>query len=303
VTDRRYTLGLVRLVLVLFVLIERGWSLAPTLRGRLKLPQVLFTDNVGLTLSPLPWPMDDAWITPLVVVTLVSGALAAVGLFTRASLAVFALGVWHISAVASAYGFYGHVPCIYATTFVLLALLPGSECLSLDARRRTGSWLGDPPAEHGVRVLLLLLSTIYVGAGLAKIRYGGLHWFNGDVLAYYLRNDQHDADQFFALDEAGRIVHYLYRAVPSALAGWAREHDVIVVALAWLTVVVELAFPLALWRRARASVLLATAAMHVGIAVMMNVYFFSTIALLVALIGLPRRLVSDTGAVAADPPS
>lgn len=123
-------------------------------------------------------------------VTLVAGALALVGLFTRTSLFVFTLGTWIFVAHLFSYGDRHHTEALFCIFLLLLALAPSGERLSVDAlirRRRAGddsrstSGMSDM-AIWPLKVAHVLLAFTYFSAGTAKLIHSGLRWLNGYTL-------------------------------------------------------------------------------------------------------------------------
>lgn len=125
--------------------------------------------------------------------TFAAGATTLVGLFTRSSAFVFALGNWIMVAHAYSYGEDHHPEAILCIFLLLLAFSPSGMRLSVDAairRLRSGSGggaTGAAPATTStavwpMKLTQVLLCFAYVSNGLAKLVYGGLAWMNGYTL-------------------------------------------------------------------------------------------------------------------------
>jgi hypothetical protein len=194
--------------------------------------------------------VDAAWKLAL--------ALGCVGLFTRASTAVafalspVALGLPHC------FGKLYHQDGIVVLVLAVLALSPCGDAFSLDrllARR-------PPPRPSGdyrwpVRAVRLVMTLVFFGAGIAKLRAGGLAWAAPENLAALLVDQSRDR-------AAGA------RALGLALA---RRAD-LCGSLAAGALLLELAYPLALAsRRARAALAPGSAALLVGIRVFLGPAF------------------------------
>src|SRR5690606_38112453 len=81
---------------------------------------------------------STTFITTLWYATWSAGALALLGLFTRVTLLVFAIGNWVLVAHEYSYGERHHPEAIYCLFLMMLAFAPAGRCLSVDAllRRR-----------------------------------------------------------------------------------------------------------------------------------------------------------------------
>jgi hypothetical protein len=126
--------------------------------------------------------------------TFAVGLLALVGLFTRASLFLFAIGTWIFVAHLFSYGDRHHTEALFAIFLMLLAFAPSGERLSLDAlirRRRTGQG-GAETSELAIwplKLTLVLLGFSYLSAGVAKMFHSGLRWLNGYTLQGHTLGD------------------------------------------------------------------------------------------------------------------
>jgi hypothetical protein len=174
-------------------------------------------------------------------ITLVSGALALVGLFTRASLFVFALANWIFVAHLYSYADFHHPEAVFSILLMLLAFAPSGDRLSVDAllrRWKSGAARRTPGAVAGesdmamwpLKTAHALMALTYFSTGLTKMVFGGLAWMNGYTLQSYLLADG------------------LRRNLPLGL--WVAQHHTLSVLLSIGTVVFELFFFVSLfWRR------------------------------------------------------
>jgi hypothetical protein len=119
-----------------------------------------------------------------------------------------------------------------------------------------------PDARFGwpVRVMAVLTVTTYVVAGAAKVRNGGVDWLVGDVLRNWVAHDN--------------LRKELLGDLHSPLGGWLVRYGWVFVPFAVLTVVVELAAPVALLGGRLRTVWVAAAwSFHIGIAALMAIVF------------------------------
>ena len=161
------------------------------------LPDQIYNPITALRFFLLPLGVDRPGFDLMVggyYVTIVAGLFALVGLCTRTSLSVFALG--NIFEVAYVYSF-GDVHHTQAPLFIallLLAIAPSGRALSIDAllrRRRGRPYPAEGPlAAWPILLLQWLFCLIYLSALLSKLVFvGGLDWVNGYTLQYYLIQD------------------------------------------------------------------------------------------------------------------
>ncbi len=264
-----YTLGLVRMVFGAVVVV---WALAmlPDLY------RVLGEQGVAPE-YPRPdyqwsvfeiWPGDTALLIGWVLL-LVSATALIVGWHARfAAVVVFVLvqsfvrrGVYIVNAGDS----------IITIVALILALCSCGAALSLDQRRRTGSfWSAQTRAPWPIRLMQVQLSMIYLVTVQAKL--AGKSWADGSAVFYAWRTD-------------GR-----WALLPAP--EWLATNAILVNAVTWGTLVIELAIAILVWnRRWRFWVLAAGVVMHVTIMVNLNVGFFSVAMFVLYVAFVPADVV------------
>ena len=194
-----------------------------------------------------------------------------VGLTWLATIA-FALG-WRFRVSGPAAGLLLLVTLSYANSWgqifhtenalVLFVLVLGitraADATSLDARGRPAP---APHARYGwpLRLLCLVVVATYLLAGIAKLRWGGPGWMGGTVL-----RDTIAADSLRKI-----LLGSSHSPIAEALLGQAWLFR----GLAVLTLVVELGAPIALLHRRAALVwVLAVLGFHLGVLVLMAIFF------------------------------
>lgn len=208
---------------------------------------------------------------------------SAVGLHTRLSMWVaFALGFYLLGLPHN----FGHTFHFDATLVIALGILACSragDAWSLDATFRP-----QPRAVSGeytwpVRAVWVAMALVFLAAGIAKLRYGGLEWIFSSNLSIVLN----------------RAAYHVSDADPITTVGlWAARHEWMSKAIAAATVVVELGFTAALFStRARLILVPAEIAMLVGIRVLMGPTFGGFLVLNVFWV--PWSVVIDSLAVRA----
>jgi hypothetical protein len=221
----------------------------------------------------------DVFFTPgaftiLYWVTMAAGVAALVGLFTRASLFVFALGTWIFVAHLYSYGDRHHTQALFCIFLMLLALAPSGERLSADALiRRPRPHASDASDASGMsdmaiwplKVAHVLLAMTYFSAGMSKLLHSGLRWLNGYTLQGHTFGD--------ALERGHPLGIWL-----------AQQHDV-AVALSVLTLLLEVFFFVSLFLPRLAPLFfLGALAFQVGLYLAAGYDFFQHMVLLTLLL-------------------
>ncbi len=125
-------------------------------------------------------------------ITVVAGVLALIGLFTRASLFIFALANWIFIAHEYSYADIHHPEAVFGILLMLLAFAPSGDSLSIDSllRRRKAGAAGRAAVPHQsdmamwpLKTAHALMALTYFSTGLTKLVFGGLRWMNGYTLA------------------------------------------------------------------------------------------------------------------------
>jgi len=158
-----------------------------------------------LLILPFGWMARPSFevLAVIGVVTFVAGVLSLVGLKTRVSLVVFALGILFLGSFKYSFGELHHPDAVMAITLPLLALSPAGETLSLDDLRRrmqratreqafTPFRLSDDLSAFARWPLLMvqwLFSLIFFSAAISKLTASGLEWMNGHTLQHILLRD------------------------------------------------------------------------------------------------------------------
>ncbi|MEL6891833.1 MAG: HTTM domain-containing protein [Actinomycetota bacterium] len=227
-------------------------------------------DPVGV-LDLFDWRFSSGLVTALVLATPAVGIAATVGWRYRLTGPTFAVGVGLLTTLRSSWGQLLHFENLMLLFALVLAVSPAADAWSLDALRRTRHSTERPaddersPAPdvrygHPLVVASWIVVTTYVIAGIAKLRYGGIGWLDGDTL----RN--HIASAAARLDLLG--------GTPAPLAELAVRAEVVLPLAAFVTVALELAAPLALIdRRLRNGWVATVWFLHVGVLLTMAIGF------------------------------
>lgn len=164
--------------------------------------------------------------------TALAGVAALVGLFTRTSLFLFALGTWIFIAHLYSYGDRHHTEALFCIFLMLLTLSPAGERLSVDAilrRRRTGT-AGPETSDLAIwplKVTHVLLALTYFSTGVSKLLYSGTRWLNGYTLQGHTFGDA------------------VERGHPLGI--WLAQQHSLAIALSYFTILLEVFFFLSLF--------------------------------------------------------
>jgi hypothetical protein len=185
--DSAINLGVARIAVFLAV----AWSTdVAYLVHPMTLPHELIRVPIGMGwLQPLI-PIRPASALALLWLVRVSALCAALGLATRLSTAVAALGTLFLFAIPNLYGHVAHVHHHLVWFTALLATSRCGDALSLDAwwrrvRGRGPRRLGPAPCYgFPLRAMAVVLGVSYFFAGFWKVAVGGPDWIFSNNLVY-----------------------------------------------------------------------------------------------------------------------
>jgi hypothetical protein len=250
--QQMYTLGLVRIVFGALVLVWTLWLL-PVRKGLLgpdgiTPEQPSIPDTWGLFAV---WNSDEAIMIGIVV--LLAAAIAMlVGWQSRiAAIVVFVL---ILSFERRSPWVFNSGDALVRIEAFFLAISPCGAALSLDQRRRTGSfWSAQIRPNWPIRLLQVQLSIVYLAA--VQVKLAGQPWLHGTAVSYVLR-----------IDDMKRI------PVPQ----WLVTNALAMNAMTWSVLAIELAVGILVWfPRFRPWVLAAGVLMHVMIDLTIQIGIFS----------------------------
>jgi hypothetical protein len=171
-----------------FPSLEKQLDFVQPFRGFIE-PQLLIV--IISNLLPVDSFATATTLTIIYWITVAVGITALIGLFTRSSAFLFALGNWILVAHDYSYGEDHHPEAILCIFLMTLALSPSGRRLSIDAwlqRNRPGADILQSSSEKlftamwPLRLTQILFGFAYVSTGLAKLILGGLAWMNGYTL-------------------------------------------------------------------------------------------------------------------------
>lgn len=186
----------------------------------------------------------------LVITTIGVSAVALVGRFWRFTAPAAAVGVGVVLSYRSSWGQIFHTENLLVLHLMILgavALVDGDR-----PGRRTG--------DLGPQAMTVVLVVAYVLAGWAKLRIAGLDWVSGDSLRNHVAHDN--------------LRKVLVGDWHSPLGGWVVGHGWMFGPLAVVSLVTELAAPVALLGGRLRTVWVAAAWLfHLGVLALMAIVF------------------------------
>jgi hypothetical protein len=216
--------------------------------------------GIGVPWSPAcAYVLDFVWKLTL--------AFSAIGLFTRLNtVGAFVLGAYFLGLPHN-FGKIHHYDAYIVLMLGILALSRCGDAWSIDSlrRRQVGK---EPPLERRegigtytwpIRMIWIVLACVLFAAGLAKLRYSGLAWIVSENMARLL------VLHAYVISNADPLTYWgpslaVKRGIPQLIAA--------------STVIIELAFPLALVSRVARWILVPSSALMVlGIRVLMGPSF------------------------------
>lgn len=205
-------------------------------------------------------PLGAPWVAAHLLLAIALGAAFTLGFRFRFTGPAFAASLLWVTAYRNSWGMKFHVENLMALHVVLLAGARAADDLSWDAWRRPR--VLDQHGRYGwaLRAMAIVTVTTYVLAGVAKLKLAGAAWLDGDFLRAEIAHDN-----LRKLELGG-----LY----SPLGAWLVTYSWPFGTLAWLTLLIELGAPLALFGRRLAFAWAALAfSFHVGVAALMLIIF------------------------------
>lgn len=209
-------------------------------------------------------PLSSSALIALLLGSIVFGVFALLGAAYRFTGPAFALLLLFITSYRSSFGMIFHTENLLVFHAGILALFPSADAYAFGRRRPGRSALDEdgPRLIYGAPLFLMSLITVtsYALAGVAKLRYGGAAWLEGEVLLSHIAWDN------LRKLELGSIY--------SPLGAFLCRFPSIFAPLALLSLAFELLAPLALLgpRLARLWVISAIG-FHLGVALVMAIVF------------------------------
>ena len=206
----------------------------------------------------------DAPLPPAVVLAIAIATSVALGLFVlgaayRVVAPLAALGVLWTLTYRNSWGMVFHTENLLVLHLLVLSVAPAADAFSIDR------WRGRKPGDHAgygwvLKLLLAITAVTYVLAAIAKLRIAGMDWLEGEQL----RNQ-------IAVDNLRKA---LLGDSIAPLGTVFLDHPAGFTVFSVMTIVLELTAPLMLaGRRIAAAWALGAWGFHVGVILLMNIWF------------------------------
>jgi hypothetical protein len=206
-------------------------------------------------------PPSVAWLSVMQIVWKISLLTSLLGFFTRTSSWTSCLLGIYLIGLPNQFGKVSHPMAAASLTLFVMAFSHCGRVYSLDAcfarwRGKNAAPLSSPEYRWPIQLVRLIISSVFFGAGLNKLRASGFHWVTSDNLQILL----------------------LQMGTSTGL--WLAQWSWLCHLLAAFTLIVEFLHPLALVSRRLALFWVPAGIMLLsGIYVMMNISFLPLILL------------------------
>ena len=209
------------------------------------------------------FPLQPSALDVLQAVWRIALALCSVGLFTKVSAIVAAVLGFYLLGLPHNFGQTFHVDALLVIAMTILAFSRAGDAYSIDAllARRARHHRPAASGEYTwpIRMIWLAMSLVFLAAGIAKLRWGGLAWITSDNMRIVLMRAVYHVSDADPLTDAGLQI---------AASPWLTH------VLAGSTVMIELAFIASLFHPvARAVCVPAAFLLLVGIRALMGPRF------------------------------
>jgi hypothetical protein len=223
----------------------------------------------------LAGPLPPSLVVVIAVATCVLLVLFVLGAFYRvvAPLAALAL-LWTIT-YRNCWGMPFHTENLLVLHVIALAIAPAADVWSVGAKGR-----GPAAAGYGwaVKLLAALSVATYLLAGIAKLRIAGLAWIDGEQLRNHIAID--NLRKALLGDGLGPLAHLVL------------ENPAPLLVFSLASLAVELGAPLALLhRRIGHAWAIGAWGFHVGVVLLMNIWFIYPLAFVAFLPLVPAERV------------
>jgi hypothetical protein len=204
---------------------------------------------------------SPGWLSwALAIAAALLGVAFAAGWRFRFTGPAFAATALWVLSYRSSWGMILHTENLMCLHLVVLGLASSADAWALDAR---GKAAPEPSERYGWPLRLMSAATVlsYLIAGIAKLRASGLEWVTSDLLRNYVA---YDAIRKLELG-----------SIHSPLGGMLAPYPLVFTCLAAISLLIELGAPVALLSRRLARWwVIAIWAFHVGVLLIMAIFFF-----------------------------
>jgi hypothetical protein len=217
----------------------------------LYIDSLLVTNRMLLELSGLE---KSVFVTVFNVAYITLSVFIIAGFATR--LSVFIMLILHISLIKSNVFFNYGVDYFTSMSLFYLLIFPVNEKFSIDALLFRRKPVAAADYQVYLRLLQLHLCLAYLFSGGNKLM--GYNWWNGEAV--------------------WKAINLAYSNIDFQLNfRWLSDYPLVLAAMGWFVIIIELFYPVIMFRRFRKAWLYGVIGMHLGIAIVINLYFFSVV--------------------------
>jgi hypothetical protein len=223
-------------------------------------------------------PLPPALVVAIAAATCVLLALFVLGAYYRvvAPLAAVAL-LWTIT-YRNCWGMPFHTENLMVLHVIALAIAPAADVWAVGTRGRAPAVTAGAGYGWAVKLLAALTVATYLLAGIAKLRIAGLGWIDGEQLRNHIAID--NLRKALLGDGLGPLAHLVL------------EHPSPLLVFSIASLAIELGAPLALLhRRIGQAWVIGAWGFHVGVVLLMNIWFIYPLAAVAFLPLVPAERV------------
>lgn len=228
-------------------------------------PRIFVEPVWVLRITQLPLITDPFTVEWLQSIWKASLLASACGVLTRSACWTSALLGTYLIAMSHSFGKTHHNDALVCLFMFVFAISRCGDVFSVDAlrsRRNPANLRSLVDGEYKWPLVLMrvLFTIMYLAAGISKLKASGLHWMYSDYMQKLM------------------LAQHYTAYPPTNWSIFIAQWPAICQALAVITIVVELAVPMALFsKRARSILIPATYAMHLGIWLLLGPWFLNMI--------------------------
>lgn len=207
-------------------------------------------------------PMLPSLYRACVLAVLVLSVPFLLGYRFRILAPVFAVGLLFILTHSNSWGKVLHTDNLLVFYVMILSVTPAADVWSFDHRDRRVRKGKRPAASYGwgIRLMIAVCALVYLLAGIAKVRNSGLDFVDGMTLRNYV-----------AFDNVRKLE---LGSIHSPLGAWLLPYAGVFSGFAWLSLLLELAAPLAVVSRRFGRIwAILIWGFHVGVLALMAIAF------------------------------
>ncbi len=265
------TLGAIRMLVCSIALISTLWEDLPSSAAipfefATPMGVMIVITNGPLAATTVPLMRNPAVLEFLQGFTALFLVFGIIGLWTRFSIPVAAIGYLFMGGILRQYCWLFHTCLVPIYILILFSFLPCGDGWSIDRLRRVAAGKPVPPPDvkqaiygWGRYLCWLMVALYYMAAGLSKLSKCGIAWCDATNFRSYIYADTLNPMQFSF--STGLLIRYVPDWIVSLMAACGMFGEILF-GLVLFSVIARYLLPIAMLL------------MHVGILFLQNVLFF-----------------------------